>query len=116
MCLERKRNERKMVQRLNGNEATGTSRVVIRHVHVHTHEHTHTIPPHPGTEDSPPSQGEQGAVGQGQTAKLRPEPQTSTHISYRENKLLEEIGEHLLITYCMSRVQLVPQACCSLGG
>lgn len=71
MCLERKRNERKMVQRLNGNEATGTSRVVIRHVHVRTHRSTHT-PSLPilelRTAPPPPAKGSREQWGQGKQA------------------------------------------------
>ena len=86
-----------------------TSSGVTRHLHLHTH--THTIPPHPGTEDSPP-QGEQGAVGAGQIGKQRLQvPDLLTHLhSYREHKLLEETGAHLLITYCKLRVRLVPSS------
>ena len=51
-------------------------------------------------------------MGAGQIGKLRLQaPDLLTHLhSYRENKLLEETGAHLLITYCKPRVRFVPSS------
>ena len=64
MCLERKRNKRKMVQRLNGDEATENKQGSDQ-THPRARAHTHTIPPHPGTKDSPSSKGSREQWGQG---------------------------------------------------
>lgn len=91
MCLER---ERKLVQRLNGDEATESKQGSGQ---------TRPLAQPSGTEGRP-EEGEQGAVGAEEVGKLRlraPDFQTYPH-SHREDELLEETAgafvDHLVCT------------------
>lgn len=105
MCLERKRKERKMVQRWSGDEATENTQGSDQ-----TRPHTHVLGP--GAEWG--GAGRSGGLGAGEVGKLRhgaPDLQTPLH-SPRENMLLETGDAFVDHQLCAGapRVRLVPSS------